>query len=333
MKTYKICISVICVISGWIFATVINVPADQPSIQAGIDFAEDGDTVLVASGTYYENVIWPEVNGIKLIGEDRETTIIDGSQDGSVIRFEFDEENAIIDSTTEISNFTITNGFANGEEDYYTRIGGGLYLQNASPVMSGLTVISNDASYDGGGLYLSNSNVKLNNVTISNNSSYGGGGIWASFSEYSLTDVSIANNVAEQSGGGIFNTVSSPILKNTQIIDNMAISGGGIWCFYDSHFEMDNVTLSRNTAINSGGGIYIWASSNPTITDNTAENGGAMYNRYNSTPIITNSILWNNSDFEICGDPNERSELIITHTNIKGGEDGINDSLFNYTSC
>ena len=35
---------------------IINVPNDQPNIQAGINVATDGDTVLVEDGTYEENI-------------------------------------------------------------------------------------------------------------------------------------------------------------------------------------------------------------------------------------------------------------------------------------
>ena len=40
------------------YATIINVPADQPTIQAGINIAVDTDTVLVQPGTYVENIYY-----------------------------------------------------------------------------------------------------------------------------------------------------------------------------------------------------------------------------------------------------------------------------------
>jgi len=90
--------------------TVINVPGDQPSIQAGLNAAVEGDTVLVATGTHYENIVWPAVNGIKLIGSGEDDCIIDGNQQASVIRFE-EDLGGVIDTTTLIS------GFLFGEED------------------------------------------------------------------------------------------------------------------------------------------------------------------------------------------------------------------------
>jgi len=57
-------------------ATVIHVPSDYDTIQEGINAGIPGDTVLVASGTYYENVRMAE--GINLFGSGSDQTVIDG---------------------------------------------------------------------------------------------------------------------------------------------------------------------------------------------------------------------------------------------------------------
>ncbi len=65
-------------------ATIINVPGDYPTIQQGINAAGPGDTVLVALGTYYENVQMAE--GVNLIGSGMENTTIDGGGLTDVIK-------------------------------------------------------------------------------------------------------------------------------------------------------------------------------------------------------------------------------------------------------
>jgi hypothetical protein len=58
----------------------LNVPTDFPTIQAAVDAASPGDTIVLnASRIYFENVVIPaNKNGITLEGQDAENTIIDG---------------------------------------------------------------------------------------------------------------------------------------------------------------------------------------------------------------------------------------------------------------
>jgi len=80
-------------------ATIINIPADYPTIQQGINVSAVGDTVLVQPGTYVENINFNGHNivlaSLFLTTQDTSyisSTIIDGNQAGSVAAFESGED-------------------------------------------------------------------------------------------------------------------------------------------------------------------------------------------------------------------------------------------------
>jgi len=85
-------------------------------IQSAIDNASDGDKVYVFNGTYYENV--KVRKSISLVGEDRNSTIIDGQNKGSVIQVKVE--------SVSIENFKIRNGTNgvgnNGVKDWLNNI-------------------------------------------------------------------------------------------------------------------------------------------------------------------------------------------------------------------
>ena len=332
MKTiYFICI--LLFVSTCLYSTIINVPADQATIQAGIDISVDADTVLVQPGTYFENInyIGKNITIASLFLTTQDTTyisqtVIDGDSIDSVVKFESSE-----DSTAVLTGFTITNGYA--------EFGGGIYCYDSSPNLQNVTITENSAEDYGGGIYCcyssnpcltnviisentacrgggifcrDNSSPNLQNVTITDNSAtgyLGGGGIHCIYnSSPSLQDVTITENSAEEFGGGIFCCYSSnPCLTNVIISGNTACGSGGIHCF-ESSPSLTNVTISGNTAYSStlssaGGGIYCFSNSNPslvnvTITGNFANKGGGICCSWYSSPSLENvTISGNTADY------------------------------------
>jgi hypothetical protein len=272
----------------------------------------EGDTVLVAAGTYSPSTnseVFPieMASGIHLIGSGEDVSIIDAQQTSRVITMEECDNNII-------SDLTITGGLA----DSY---GGGMNLHTSDPILTNVTISNNTANW-GGGMHLSNSDPTLTHVTISNNQALHGGGMRVVSSDPILTNVTISNNTASESGGmRLFN--SNPILTHVTISNNTAeYYGGGMWLDYSDPI-LTHVTISNNTAEYYGGGMRL-SNSNPiltnvTIANNTANNGGGgMYLNY-SDPIMTNSIIWDNSPQSIytsSGTP------LITYSDIEGGWEG-----------
>jgi hypothetical protein len=192
-------------------AATIRVPDDQPSIQAGIDAASPGDTVLVACGTYFEHDIMMK-SGVCLRSEtgQADCATIDAEALGRVMYCNS------LDETTTIEGFLLSNGFIVGA-------GAGVHCSSGSPAFSNCTLKSNLTQNDawspamGGGMHLEGSSPVLVGCEFSDNSAlYGGGLSCTAGSSPSLVSCTFSGNT----GGGVHLTESSPELTNCIIAFN-----------------------------------------------------------------------------------------------------------------
>ena len=208
------------VMSGAAFCTEIHVPADQPSIQAGINAAVDGDTVIISPGRYVENIDFLgkaiTVRSTDPLNTDVvAATIIDGNQSGTCVTFRTGE-----DRDSVISGFTITNG---GQA-----VGGGVRCEYSHGAGSSPTICNN---------------------TIAGNTQCG---VFIDIAGYPL----VLNNTISWNdglnayGGGLWSYGSAVVVGNI-FEGNSAISGGGAICCIDP--RRLNLIIVNNRCVGNTG--------------------------------------------------------------------------------
>ena len=217
------------------------VPDDYSTIQAAVNAASPGDTIIVRDGTYNENV-----------NVDKRLTL--RSENGAVncIVSASKSSDPVFNVTADYVNIT---GFT--VRDAYYR-GYGIYLYEAEHCI----VSDNKATNNDYGVYLydsSNNNIAIN--TASNND-------WSGIYLDSSSNNNITGNTASKSFDGSIYLNSS---SNNTLTGNTASDNYGYGIYLDSS---SNNILTGNAASGNGyDGIYLYSSSNNNIlTGNTISN-------------------------------------------------------------
>ena len=284
-------------------AATIRVPADQPTIQAGIDTASEGDLVLVAPGTYVENIDFG-IKGITVRSEaGAGVTVIDGSEcthgDDSCTVVTFQD----IPGDVVLEGMTVRNGTGTKEETSLDgSSGGGIFCHSSSPMIKSCIITDNNA-YKGGGVYIFNSEVLMENCTIIDNIAGGigayGGGIRCREASLTIRNCTISRNINYGEGGGINLSLSDVTITNCTISGNISGSDGGgilIWC---ADPIIEDCTISGNDAAYYGGGIKGYATSpmimNCQISENSAGDRGGGFFFFNCiAPLIESCTISGN---------------------------------------
>jgi len=299
--------------------SVIHVPGDHDTIQSAIESSSNGDTVLVAPGTYIENINLMG-RAIHLMAEDQteNATVIDGSNAPHP-----DSASTVLVVSGE-GKETIIEGF--------TIIGG---HGTISPIMY------NEGEIFGGGIFIQFSSPTIRNNVIKQNSAFIAAGLLANISAARIEDNIIKNNFASRAAGGLVvssmggETDSVPVVRRNLIYNNRAIDhAGGVEIGHGGEAVFSHNIVAHNRAISAAGvfllgvddrtifrnNVIVYNTSTrftgsgirvgvmggiPLITSNiVAYNdtaGGIFVMEHHLSPLITHNVVWGNTSENFIG--------------------------------
>ena len=227
----------------------IVVPRDYQTIQEAIDIANPGDSILVWSGIYQENIhIYQGKNNIQIIGNFSDRPIIDGGRSCDVVK--------IVADNIILRNFNIR---MSGELSYGISIRAqGIQIENCNITDNFQGIFINS--------HLS-VNIKIKDCEIIDNS------YWGIQIEDNCDDITINNSVISQNKNGITAKESTSI----DIINNQIYENDWIGVAIEGKSSHDNL-IDSNDIIKNDIGIYFWCSGRNNIVsgNNIIDNGLAV---------------------------------------------------------
>ncbi len=333
MHRLNCCVAVAIVgLGGQAVAGIINVPADELTIQAGIDAAVKGDEVVVAPGTYNESI---DFNGKTITlrsSEGPDVTIIDAA---AAFPFFTVRCNSDEGPDTLFQGFTVTGASTSGllvvrtnptvlDCVFSLNQVAGFEITEGNPSIMDCLFTGNGVR----GLTVSSGNASVANCSFVGNggpSSGGGGLLVGDPGNPTIVNCTFIGNEAEK-GGAIYTLGANPIVIDCVFRDNSATEfGGAVYnqpggddpTFVNCEFIGNNALLAGGTIFNSrSNAMFI----NCTVSGSTAGLGGAMFNENFSFPIVTNCVFWDNSPGQFFDDVFLTTAL---YSNIQGGWPGI----------
>ena len=271
-------------------AADIHVPVDQPTIQAAIDSAVHGDSVLVADGLYTgaanrdldfngKSITVKSVNGPA-------ACIIDCQSLGRAAYFHNGESTASV-----LEGFTIINGAATPA--------GAILCESASPTIRNCVMAGNASTFDGGAMHITSGQPTITGCTFVNNTADNAGGAILNDAGAvpKITSCRFTGNFADVRGGGAIynNRSSSPTIVNCEFSGNTTNAKGAAMYTENGLASIINCTFYANHAVQDGGAVLV-------------TNGGVA--------SLSNCIFWANTPNQITTDP---GTALVQYCDVQGG--------------
>ena len=193
-----------------------------------------------------------------------------------------------IDANTSVSS----GGFIAGGCTYN---GGGIYMKEGAYLyMEKVAVVNNNVLNDGGGVYISDDDCKIDmkDAKISYNTAgyFGTGAGLAINGENAQVDLQQHSQINNNNntggiGGGVDIGEENAKVKSSdgtgEICDNVASGHGGGISVYNENYKISGLKISDNKADGDGGGIYLSRYNGSleylTMSNNESKRGGAIY--------------------------------------------------------